>query len=146
MPIIYICFLHSDSYEKWCSYRPPKPASRASTRTAGSVVIVDDEEDEDGDTTKVGVESLPAAKQKKSVSSRRHVISSDSDEEEERVKGNKRRKKMESWSARPKSFRRDCHLDSPSPSKRASTKSDYKSAAIDDYRDAMKTVGRSAAR
>ncbi|KAL5967472.1 Tonsoku-like protein [Taenia solium] len=134
-----------DSFEEWCSYRPPKPAPRTSVRTAGSVIIVDDEEDGDDDTTKMGVESLPAAKQKKSASLRRQVISSGSDEEEERVE-NKIGKKRELWSARSKPFRRDCPLDSPSSSKRGFTKSDHKSAAINDYRDAMRAVGSSAAR
>ncbi|KAL5108944.1 Tonsoku-like protein [Taenia crassiceps] len=135
-----------DSYEKWCSYRPPKPAPRTSNRTTGSVIIVDDEEDEDVDTPKMGVESLPVAKKRKSASSRRQVISSDSDEEEERLREDKGRKGREPWSARPQSFRRDCLLYSSSSSKRVFTKLDHESAAINDYRDAMKAVGSSATR
>ncbi|EUB60964.1 NF-kappa-B inhibitor-like protein 2 [Echinococcus granulosus] len=133
-----------DSYEKWCSYRPPKSAPKTSVRTPGSVIIVDDGEDE-VDTTKMGVESpLVVKMKKKSASSRRQVISSDSDEKEEKVKENRSEKKRESWCGRSKSFQRNCRPDSSS--KRAFDKLNYNSPAVIDYRNAMKAVGSSAAR
>ncbi|CDI98134.1 tonsoku protein [Echinococcus multilocularis] len=133
-----------DSYEKWCSYRPPKSAPKTSVRTPGSVIIVDDGEDE-VDTTKMGVESPLVVKiKKKSASSRRQVISSDSDEKEEKVKENRSEKKRESWCGRSKSFQRNCRPDSSS--KRAFDKLNYNSPAVIDYRNAMKAVGSSAAR
>ena len=154
MDSLKFCFRNNptDSYEKWCSYRPPMRTVRTPAKANGSVVIVNDEveEDADDDHPTAGVmdeESPPIVKskgRKESTSLRCRMFNSDSEVEE--VGDESKQGKL--CLHKPKYSRRDClDLSSTSPPKRRrDAKSKHNSSAVSDYRSVMMAVGSSATR
>ncbi|KAM7535253.1 hypothetical protein Aperf_G00000100172 [Anoplocephala perfoliata] len=124
-----------DSYDDWCSYRPPKPKIRTPTP---SVTIINDEWENEGDDGSTAKERL--------ARSRRRLRSFSEDEEED-GKENARK-----WNS-SKPSRRDRRFDSPPPTpsppkprkKALVTHAKQDSSAINDYRRAMKTIRGSGA-
>lgn len=127
--------ISADSYDDWCSYRPPKPKIRASTP---SVTIINDKlEHEEGDRSTI----------KERLTGMRRRLRSSSEGVEKDGKEDTRR-----WNS-SKPSRRDRLFDSPPPTpsppkprkKVLATHAKQDSSAINDYQSAMKAIGGSGA-